>query len=85
MTLQEWIDAEYRREDEPISTAITRLSADTGISYKALWYIKDGARTIPRTALQLERFTGGKVTAASLVFTRSKGEVRAAKASGDAE
>ncbi len=77
MTFAEWIDGQWRRPGETVTTALNRLSAEWGLSYKCLFYAHRGARVKPETAELIEQRTQGRVSAADLVMLPTRAELRA--------
>lgn len=82
MTFREWFDAHYRHEDETTTAALQRMSAETGVTYKSLFYILKGARTTARVASQLHVLSGKKLDRWSLVEGPTRREIKSAGGMG---
>jgi hypothetical protein len=77
MTLQDWIDTQWRLSGETRTRALERLSLEWGLTYKTLFYAARGARVSPDTARTIDQRTGGAVPAESLVMNPTRAELEA--------
>lgn len=77
MTFADWLGKHWQRDGETVTTALYRLHAEWGLSYKTLFYAHHGARVKPETAQLFEKKTGGLVRAADLVMAPTRAELRA--------
>lgn len=75
MTFAEWVDQEFKKPEEPLTSALYRLNTEWGVSYKSLFYAHHGARVTPTTARLIEEKTGGRVLAAVLVMLPTRAEL----------
>lgn len=80
MTFAAWFEKHWKRSSETTTTALYRLHAKWGLSYKSLFYALHGARVKPETAALIEEKTGGLVRAADLVMSPTRAELRASRA-----
>lgn len=76
MSFREWIESRWMRDGETITAALQRLSAESGLTYKSLFYAHKGARVTPDTAKRIEDLSAGNVRAESLVLLPTRREVR---------
>ena len=67
MEFAQWFEKKWKQRGETDTAALSRLSAETGISYKTLFYARKGARQEAETARKLVAFSGDKINGWTLI------------------
>jgi hypothetical protein len=66
-TFHHWFEKYWRNRGELLTSAISRLSLASGISYKSLFYAHKGARVRKATEDRIRLFSGNRIKAGSMV------------------